>query len=255
MTRKKDAIPLLSEDENAQIQHLLENYQEIAQTLHQSTDQPAIENALSAINALPEAAQIALLKALARENTTDAADILIAVNTVSSQKEARKEARRSLIRLEGSKIYPQWVPPVVASPIVQLNVEHPPRFWKGLVTQAREEGQVQLLLSWEQGYDYKDARLVILLLDYWSDGIKDINVEITSKHHVEEHINEMREKFPVALVDCTLAEGKRLLEEALSVNTWRGTTPHKDYRNRQQILNSLILEARHAFLTGAEMSE
>jgi tetratricopeptide (TPR) repeat protein len=243
MSRKKEAIPLLSEDENAQIQHLLENHQQIAQALHQSTDQPHIENALSAINALSEAAQIALLKALAKENNTDVADILIAVNTVSTYKEARKEARRSLIRLEGSKIYPQWVPPVAAPPIVQLNVEQPPRFWKGLVTQAREEGQVQLLLSWEQGYDYKDARLVVLLLDYWSDGIKDINVEITSKHHVEEHIQEMREKVPVPLVDCTLAEGKRLLEEALSVNAWRGTTPHKDYRNRQQLLNSLILEA------------
>ncbi len=53
----------------------------------------------------------------------------------------------------------------------------------------------------------------------------------------------MRGKFPVPLVDCTLAEGKRLLEEALSVNAWRGTTPHKDYRNRQQLINSLILEA------------
>jgi tetratricopeptide (TPR) repeat protein len=243
MSRKKEAIPLLSEDENAQIQHLLENYQQIAQALRQSTDQPHIENALSAINVLSEAAQIALLKALAKENNTDVADILIAVNTLSTYKEARKEARRSLIRLEGSKTYPQWVPPIVASSIVQLNVEQPPRFWKGLVTQAREEGQVQLLLSWEQGYDYKDARLVVLLLDYWSDGIKDINVEITNKHHVEEHIQEWREKVPVPLVDCTLAEGKRLLEEALSVNAWHGTTPHKDYRNRQQLLNSLIIEA------------
>jgi tetratricopeptide (TPR) repeat protein len=243
MPHKKEAIPLLSEDENAQIQHLLENYQQIAQALRQSSDQAQIESALSAINALSEAAQVTLLKAFAKENNTDVADILIAVNTVSTQKEARKEARRSLIRLEGSKVYPQWVPPVVAAPLVQVNVEQPPRFWKGLVSQTREEGQVQLLLSWEQGYDYKDVRLVVLLLDYWNDGIKDINVEISSKHHVEEHIHDMREKFPAPLVDCTLAEGKRMLEEALSVNAWRGTTPHKDYRNREQLLNSLILEA------------
>ncbi|MBA2392612.1 MAG: tetratricopeptide repeat protein [Ktedonobacteraceae bacterium] len=245
MSRKKEAIPHLSEDENAQIQHLLENYQQIAQALHQSTDQAHIENALSIIDALSEAAQIALLKALAKENNTDAADILLAVNTVSTQKEARKEARRSLIRLEGMKTYPQWIPPVVAAPLVQINVEQPPRFWKGLVTESREEGQVQLLLAWEQGYDYKDVRLVVLLLDYWNDGVKDVNIEITSRHHVEEHIQEMREKFPVALVDCTLAEGKRLLEDALSVNVWRGTTPHKDYRNRQQLLDTLIFEANN----------
>ena len=243
MPRKKESVPFLSEEENTQVQYLLENYQPIAQALRQSTDQAHIENALSAIDELSEAAQVVLLKALAKENTIDAADILIAVNTVSTQKEARKEARRSLIRLEGAKIYPQWVPPVVASPIAQINVEHPPRFWKGLVTQAREEGQVQLLLSWEQGYDYRDARLVVLLLDYWSDGVKDIHIELGSKHHVDEHISEMRAKFPVPLVDCTLAEGKRLLEEALSVNVWRGTTPHKEYRHRQQLMNDLILEA------------
>src|SRR5450432_1412681 len=102
MSRKKEAIPLLSEDENAQVHHLLENYQQIAQTLRQSTDLPHIENALSAINALSEAALIALLKAFAKENNTDAADVLLAINTVSAHKEARKEARRSLIRLEGS---------------------------------------------------------------------------------------------------------------------------------------------------------
>ncbi len=47
MARKKEPIPLLSEEENAQVQHLLENYQQIAHTLHQSSDQAHIENALS----------------------------------------------------------------------------------------------------------------------------------------------------------------------------------------------------------------
>lgn len=243
MSRKKEPILLLSEDENAQVQHLLENYQQIAHTLHQSSDQAHIERALSAIDELSEQAQIALLKALAKENSTDAADILAAVNAVSAQKEARKEARRSLIRLESSKTYPQWVPPVASTPVIQVNVEHEPRFWKGFATQAREEGEMQLLLTWEQGYDYGNARLIVFLLDYWNDGVKDIHVEVGSKHHVEEHINEIRGKFPVPLVDCTLAEGKRLLEEALSVNAWRSTTPHKDYRNRQSLMNSLIFEA------------
>ncbi|MBV9257940.1 MAG: tetratricopeptide repeat protein [Ktedonobacteraceae bacterium] len=243
MSHKKEPIQHLSEDENAQVQRLFASYHQIADNLHQSTDQAQVEGALFAINELSEQAQIALLKALAKEINTDAADVLIAVNVVGTQKEVRKEARRSLIRLEGSKTYPQWTPPIERTPVVQVNVEHAPRFWKGFVTQAREEGEIQLILTWEQGYDYSDARLLVILLDYWSDGAKDMFVELDSKHHVEERINEMRTKFPVPLVDCTLAEGKRLLEEALSVNTWRGTTPHKDYRNRQQLINSLILEA------------
>ena len=243
MSRKKEPIPLLSEEENTQVQHLLENYHQLAHNLRQSTDQAQIETVLLAIHELSEQAQIALLKALAKEDTTDAADILLAVNAVSTQKEARKEARRSLIRLESSKTYPQWTPPIARTPAVQVSVEQAPRFWKGLVSQSREEGELQLVLAWEQGYDYTNARLLILLLDYWNDGVKDIHVELSSKHHVEEHIDEIRAKFPTPLVNCTLAEGKRLLEEALSVNAWRGTTPHKDYRNREQLINSLILEA------------
>lgn len=243
MASKKEPTPLLSEEENTQVEHLLENYHQLAHNLRQSTDQTQVETALFTINTLSEQAQTALLKALAKENTTDAADILIAVNAVSTQKEARKEARRSLIRLESTKTYPQWTPPIAHTPAVQVNIEQTPRFWKGLVTQAREEGEIQLVLTWEQGYDYSNVRLLVLLLDYWSDGVKDIHVELSNKHHVEEHIDEIRTKFPAPLVDCTLAEGKRLLEEALSVNAWRGTTPHKDYRNRQQLINSLILEA------------
>jgi tetratricopeptide (TPR) repeat protein len=243
MSPKKEPIPLLSEEENTQVQHLLENYHQLAHNLRQSTDQAQVETVLLAINELAEQAQIALLKALAKENTTDAADILLAVNAAGTQKEVRKEARRSLIRLESSKTYPQWTPPIVRTPAVQVAIEQAPRFWKGFVTQSREEGELQLVLTWEQGYDYTNARLLIFLLDYWSDGVKEMHVELSNKHHVEEHIDEVRAKFPAPLVDCTLAEGKRLLEEALSVNAWRGTTPHKDYRNREQLINSLILEA------------
>ena len=243
MARKREPIPLLSQEDNAQVQQLLAEYQQNAQQIRQSKDAAQVESVLAPINALSENTQIAFVKALARENNTDAADILVAVNALSPQKEVRKEARRSLIRLEGAKIYPQWTAPIVQTPIVQVNVANPPRFWKGYVTRSREEGEIQLLLSWEQGYDYADARMFIFLLDYWRDGVRDIIAETGSKRHVEEHIEDMRTKLTeTTIADCTLAEGKRLLEEALSVNAWRGTSPPKDYLNRQQIINNLILE-------------
>ncbi len=244
MARKREPIPLLSQEDNAQVQHLLENYHQIAQRVQQSSEQAQVESALADITGLPENAQIAFLKALSKENNTDAADILVAVNAFNPNKEVRKEARRSLIRLEGAKIYPQWTAPIVQTPAIQVNVANPPRFWKGYVTQSREEGEVQLLLSWEQGYDYTEARMFIFLLDYWRDGVKDIIAETGSKRHVEEHIDDMRTKLSeTTLTDCTLAEGKRLLEEALSVNAWRGTPLPKDYSIRQSLINSLILEA------------
>jgi len=244
MARKREPIPLLSQEDNVQVQHLLEEYHQIAQNLHQSTNQAQVENALADINALSENAQIALLKALSKENETDAADILVAVNALSPHKEVRKEARRSLIRLEGTKTYPQWTAPIVHVPAVQVNVANPPRFWKGYVSQSREEGEIQLLLSWEQGYDYSEARMFVFLLDYWKEGVKEFIAETTNKRHVDEHIDEMRANLTsTTFTACTLAEGKRLLEEALSVNTWRGTTPPKEYSNRQGLINSLILEA------------
>jgi tetratricopeptide (TPR) repeat protein len=247
MAHKREPIPLLSQQDNAQVQQLLADYHQTAQHIQQSKDPAQVESALAPMNALPENTQIAFLKALAKENTIDAADTLVAVNALSPHKEVRKEARRSLIRLEGAKIYPQWTAPIVQAPIIQVNVAHPPRFWKGYVTRSREEGELQLLLSWEQGYDYADARMLVFLLDYWQAGVKDIIAETGSKRHVEEHIEDMRAHLTEATIeDCTLAEGKRLLEEALTVNAWRGTPLPKEYSQRQSLINSLILETSDA---------
>jgi tetratricopeptide (TPR) repeat protein len=187
---------------------------------------------------------LAFLKALSKENTAPAADLLAAINALSPDKEARKEARRSLIRLEASKIYPQWTPPIAHTPAVQVNLPNPPRFWKGRVTQTREEGEIQLCLCWEQGYDYGEARALLFLLDFWHDGVKDFIIETGGKRRVNEYIQDMQNKLPgVPFVDCTLAEGKRLIEEALSVNAWRNAAPHQDYRNNLSTVNNLILRA------------
>jgi hypothetical protein len=42
--------------------------------------------------------------------------------------------------------------------------------------------------------------------------------------------------------DCSLAEGRRLLLDALATNKRHGTTPHRDYRNNLSLVNRLILE-------------
>src|SRR5437763_14964546 len=45
------------------------------------------------------------------------------------------------------------------------------------------------------------------------------------------------------MVDYTLAEGRRLIQEALSVNEWRGTTPYKEYRHHLPTVQQLVLNA------------
>ncbi len=244
MARKEESNTTISDEENIQLQNILEHHQELAQQIRSTTTPAQAEAALSTITSLSEEVQMALLKALVKVQTIDAADILTALNAFSPNKEVRKEARRSLLRLDAAKIYAQWTPPIAQASAIQLNVSHAPRFWKGSVTQSREQGEVQLLLFWEQGYDYSEVRIVGFLLDFWQEGVKDAFVDTVSKRAVEQRITSMRARMPdVIVVDCTLAEGKRLIEEALAINTWRKVEPNSDYRNRLPTINQLIFQA------------
>jgi tetratricopeptide (TPR) repeat protein len=248
MTRKKvdRAITRVAPtiEDTAQVEHLLEQFHQVARELRASTKKEEAEAVLTDINGLAEASQVALLKALSKERDSDAADIAIALNELSPHKSIRKEARRSLIRLEEARVYPRWKPPVAHTPAISIPVAHPPRFWKGYVSLSREEGEVQLALCWEQGVDYGEVRMLTFLLDFWEQGLKDFISEQTNKRNVESRLQQMRAQLPdVTLTDCTLAEGRRLVEEALSVNAWRGTTPIKEYRRHQNIVKQLVIEA------------
>ncbi len=244
MPQKKDVTHLLSQEDFNQVHNLLSQYKHIAEDLRASSDQAQAEAALTPITSMTEAGQLALLKDLAREQEQDAADVLTAVNLLSLTKEVRKEARRALIRLEATRIYPRWTPPFTQAPAVQMNVSQPPRFWKGLVTTSREEGEMELLLFWEQGFEYADVRTIAFLLDFWEAGVKDISIDTTTKRRSEERIQDLRARqHNIPLQECTLAEGKRLIEEALSVNQWRKVQPGEDYRAQLPLINRLVLQA------------
>jgi len=246
MAKKKITQIAVSSEENTQVQQVFEQYHQIANNLHASKDQKQVETALTEINNLSESAQIALLKELSKENQVDAADVLTAINELNSLKSVRKEARRSLIRLEGAKIYPSWEPPIDRTPAIspiQLST-NPPRFWKGLVSDTRESGEVQLLLCWEQGEDYKDIRILGFLLEFWHDGVKDFFTSIDNKRGFDKFFAEVSASMPdVEMKNCSLAQGRRLLLEALATNKRYGTTPYKDYRFHLSLIKQLILEA------------
>src|SRR5579884_1099878 len=243
MSRKKDTAIQLSAEENDQVQHLFSQYDQLAQQLYNSNNQAEAEEALADFKALSEPAQIALLKSLAKEKETGAADILAAVNAFSPNKEVRKEARRGLIQLEGAKIEPGWNPPITHTAAVEVQVPNPPRFWKGWVTQTREEGEVRLVLCWKQGFDYTEARAFAFYLDFWQGGVKECVVDLDSKRHIDESLARLRTSFgDIPIVECTPAEGKRLLEEALSVNEWRKTPPAQGYRNNAALIKQFLLE-------------
>ena len=247
MTAKKQGNSSLPNIDNAQLEHLLEQRHTIAKELHNSTSKAQAESALAELTSIDEAAQITLLKAMAKLQDTDAADVLLAINELTPNKVIRKEARRALIQLAGTKIYPSWTPEPEPGPA--LGVTNPPRFWKGFVTETREEGELEIALCWEQGFEYGEARLMAFMLDFWEAGVKNFTTEVGTKRHIDTRLGNTRLRYSKAIgreiriTDCTLAEGRRLIQEALSVNAWRGTTPDKEYRHHRPTVEQLILHA------------
>lgn len=230
----------------AQVQSLLEQFHTIAQVLRGSADQEQVEATLTTITNLPEATQLALLKTLSKEHHQDAADVLLALNEFSSDKDVRKEARRSLIRLQEVHIYPQWQPPVKRTALIEMFEEaqaavHSPRFWKGIVTKSRDVGEVSLILLWEQGVDYREVRLMGFLLEFWSEGVKDFFTVVDSKRNIDKFIANMTASTET--IPCSLAKGRRLILEALDIDKKLGRKPNSDYRKNQSLINQMILEA------------
>ncbi len=232
------------------IQHVLEKRREIAEGLRQSTSRGQASQVLGEIFQEAAGTQLGLIKALARQQDVDAADVLLAMHELAPQKEVRKEARRALIQLAGGKIYPSWAPGSEQPAAISSN--YPPRFWKGVVTLGRESGQVRATLCWEYGFEYGEARLMSFLLDFSQEGVKDFYMRVGTRRHIEtlyqEQISVMENDKDNGLqsVECTLAEARRLLLEALDVNTWRNTAPHKDYRHYLPTIQQLILNAPEA---------
>ena len=250
---KKTPTDSLQADET-QVQLLLARRQAFAEELHGCTSRAEAQRLLADVFAADKATQMALLKTLARTRDSDAADLMLAVHELAPIKEVRKEARRGLIQLAGAKVYPSWTPEPEPAAVGGVAVENAPRFWKGLVAEMREAGELQLTLCWEYGLEYGEARMMSFLLDFWREGVKDFFTDTGTKRYIEDRLKEMRQRTRMAeteagdeehatYVDCTLAEGRRLLSEALDVNRWRKTEPHKDFRQALPLVQRLVLHA------------
>lgn len=251
MAKKKKTPLSVSQEETVQAQHVFEHYHQVAHNLCMSKDQKQAETALAEITTLPERAQIALLKALAKDHQVDAADILTALHELSPLKTVRKEARRSLIQLEGAKIYPRWEPPLDRTAALSAiqRPTNPPRFWKGMIEGSRAMGIAHLLLFWEQGEDYKEVRVLGFYLDFPHEGVKDFFTRVESKRNTEQYIADIKAKTRAASWrKCEVVEGHALVRNALAIHARRDTKPPTDYQSHLSLINQLLLEAEDAAL-------
>ena len=244
MAKKKDTVQHISQEEYAHVQCLLEHTHTLAQQLHTATEREQAEAALTEINTLSENAQIVLLKALAKERHTDVADVLLAINELGAQKGVRKEARRALIQLEGVRIYPSWSVPLGSQTVAVQGLEDDVayRFWKGFVTDSIEVGEAQLLLCFEREDDPSTVRVLGFLLEFYHDGVKDAFTRLESKRSFEKSIDRMSARLSdIPMKQCSFAEGRELLLDALTVNEHSRTRPHRDYRMNLSLIQRLVL--------------
>src|SRR5215813_15657855 len=90
------------------VQQNLAQYHQLASELRDSSNIHKAAQVLETLVNMVHEDQLAYLKALAQEDSSDAADVAQAMYNIAPDKEVRKEARRALLRLEGQNIYPQW---------------------------------------------------------------------------------------------------------------------------------------------------
>ena len=247
MTSKKSQQPFVPQGDDAHLQHLLKQRHSMAESLHGSKSRIQAETALASITSNAEGTQLAFLKALAKQKDVEAADVLLAMHELAPDKAVRKEARRALIQLAGSKIYPSWTPEP-ERPVASVS-SYAPRFWKGVIPIMREVGEIEIILCWEQGFEYGEVRMMRFVLDFWRNGINDFKSEVGTKRHIESHLSDMAEGIsklidrPVNITDCTLAEARRLILDALAVNKQHKAALPKDYRHYLPTIQQLVFDA------------
>ena len=260
--KKQQQGGLSNQANQEQVQQQLAQYKEYAHELNKRARQnESSEDILTAITEMDEATQLALVKALGAEGTIEAADVVQALQSYTSLKTVRKEARRALLRLESVDIYPRWQPPAPPSltSVLEEALEEAgeePRFWRGEYSDTEDSGEVQLLLFFEQGERYREVRLVGFLLDYWNDGLKDFFTYVKSKRSTEKQIEQIHmEAAPdVKFLQCTLDEARSMIDDALAVNERNNKPPHPDYvRNREMV--DELLEADFEESTEEDESE
>ncbi len=223
-------------------QALLNQLPALSQQLRQSSDRAAAAEALAAIEQQPVALALAVAGALGSNKTREAADVALALAELSQQSEVRKEARRSLVRLRS-----MGIAPLFSLPAIQATAQPVQRtFFQGYVSRNREQGEVQLALAWYENQAAGAVRGMVFLLEFWRDGVKEFFMtDTTTPRRFQQTYYEkskLREQ-QIEIVSCTLAQARQLVQEALSINTWRKTALPDEYKRHYATVRDLLLNA------------
>ena len=258
----------LDDGQTQALEALLLRLPELAESLRDTSTQgtAAQHERLSSIEAAPEPVAIALMQRLGDvrgRDAHDAIEIAQAVGELDPRREVAREARRARLRLRSAGALPSFsfTPPPAPTPLRaepsapvpaavdpprETTLAHLPVLSKALVSQGREQGEVLLVLGWQEGEEASYLRGYSFLLDFWEGGVKGFTLmDSMSRQRFDREVRSLvqgeRESETVPLVAINWAEARRLVLEALAVNSWRNTEPDADFvRYRSQIEKRLL---------------
>lgn len=263
------ASPALSAEQSAKVDELVAGTEAFAAALRTALPggRGAMLDALSEVESVPETVALAYAERLGRMRSAearDAADVAQALGELSPRKEVAREARRARLRLRSAGILPALVVPAAerAASVSAVRQEEPeedgsvgatatplsalgPRLVEGYVTRSREQGDVSLILGWQEGGDPNRLRGHIFALNFWHDGVKEFAVmqPMSRSLFLAETIERMRTDAQIDVIPVTWAEARRLVHEALSVNDWSGAAPSAEFQRHRAAIEARLLAA------------
>lgn len=221
----------------------------------------AVLDQLGPITDADEAVALAFtdrLGALRGDQARDAADVAQALGDLEPRKQIAREARRARLRLRSAGASSALSLPAPAAAMTTRSPERAPeplvfpplhapgpRLIEGYATRNREQGEITLILGWQEGGDPNRLRGYILELSFWQSGVREFaRMEPMSRSlFLAETIERITSQTKVEIVPVTWAQARRLVLQALSVNEWRGVEPDPEFqRHRREIDARLLAE-------------
>jgi tetratricopeptide (TPR) repeat protein len=262
--RDRAEIPALNDAQQSKLADLIARNATLASELRaaQSGGRDALAAVLAPLDQQDEAAMVAYaasLGAVRGPEGRDAADIAQALGELDSRREVAREARRSRLRLRSAGSHSSLAIP--AAPAITAFSERPARQptpistltplrrWRrqlveALATRSRESGEVALVLAWQEGIDSDTVRGYSLALDFWRSGVSGYSAsEPMSRRRFQREIAEslQMDGQHVPTVSLTWAGARRLLQEALEINAWRGVEPDKEFQQHRALIDERLL--------------
>ncbi len=263
--------PELDDTSRAAVEAVLADLPTLARSLREAAGEgrEALSAALSPITSLAEPAALSLVKRLGDVRGTkgrDAADIAQAAGELDPRREVAREARRSRIRLRSLGSPASLVVPPVA-PLAAphsapahdpelAKFQSAPRLVEAYATRTREQGEIVVVLGWQEGQDSNYLRGHVFELSFWNDGVSEFTMldPMRRARFLEETVEGLRAE-QMELVPVTWAQARRLVLEALDVNAWRGTSPAANFRRHQAQIHSYLLADPESGERRAEVEE